>query len=333
MKQILIYSIFLFQGIYLSGQFAPAAGLEGSTAIFKDSSVFVSWAKQCQVSRGYQNIADVSLGYSTAGDSTMALGKAGENGVVSLGDGGSAILTFDAPIVNGPSWDFAIFENGFIDSFLELAFVEVSSDGQNYVRFPATSNTQDTLQIGSFGALEATEIDQLAGKYRAFYGTPFDLEVLQGTPNLDLNSITHIKIIDVVGNISEAYAQLDHVQQKINDPWPTPFPSGGFDLDAVGVIHQKTSSSLSPQDVDLSISVFPNPSSEQLFVRLDLFEAAFIKIEILDLTSGQVIHQIEGKKMEAGNHIIKIETNCNAGRYVLKTTVDHKMYYSPIVIL
>ena len=26
----------------------------------------------------------------------------------------------------------------------------------------------------------------------------------------------------------------------INDPWPTNFSTGGFDLDAVGVVHEKT---------------------------------------------------------------------------------------------
>ena len=36
-----------------------------------------------------------------------------------VGDGGSAILTFDTPIANGPGFDFAVFENGFSDTFLE----------------------------------------------------------------------------------------------------------------------------------------------------------------------------------------------------------------------
>jgi hypothetical protein len=35
------------------------------------------------------------------------------------------------------------------------------------------------------------------------------------------------------------YASCDSQGHQINDPWPTPFPTGGFDLDAVGVIHQK----------------------------------------------------------------------------------------------
>jgi hypothetical protein len=156
---------------------------------------------------------------------------------VSLGDGGYAIVTFDKPVTNGPGYDFAVFENGLNDSFLELGFVEVSSDGVHFFRFPAVSNTQATKQVSTFGTLDATKIDNLAGKYRVLFGTPFDLEVLAGTPGLDVNRITHIKIIDVVGCIQPAYTTYDSKGNIINDPWPTPFNTCGFDLDAVGVLH------------------------------------------------------------------------------------------------
>ena len=45
--------------------------------------------------------------------------------------------------MNGNSWDFCVFENAFNDSFLELGFVEVSSNGNDFYRFPSTSFTQD----------------------------------------------------------------------------------------------------------------------------------------------------------------------------------------------
>jgi hypothetical protein len=52
-----------------------------------------------------------------------------------------------------PGYDFAIFENGFPfgsgSFYLELAFVEVSSDGKHFVRFNAISNTDTTQQIDS----------------------------------------------------------------------------------------------------------------------------------------------------------------------------------------
>ncbi|MFN6048554.1 MAG: T9SS C-terminal target domain-containing protein, partial [Bacteroidota bacterium] len=61
------------------------------------------------------------------GTAAGAEGPAASNGVVSLGDGGIATLTFDPPITNGDGFDFAVFENTFLDTFLELAFVEVST--------------------------------------------------------------------------------------------------------------------------------------------------------------------------------------------------------------
>ena len=176
---------------------------------------------------------------ASAGDSTMAIGAPG-NGVVSLGDGGYAVLTFEKPIKNGTGWDFAIFENSFSDTFLELGLVEVSSDGLNYFQFESTSFTQDTLQIDAFGTINPEMINNLAGKYRATFGTPFDLEELAFEQGLDVNNITHIKIIDVIGSIDPAIGTYDQFGNIINDPFPTPFPSSGFDLDAIGVIHEQT---------------------------------------------------------------------------------------------
>ena len=270
-KNVLLYLILHFliiKAIILTpvfAQFAPPAGQPGSTAIHRDSSILVNWAKTCQIVRGLQNIAEPSLGFASVGDSSLATGLSDGTGVVSLGDGGYAVLTFEPPITNSPGWDFAVFENSFSDTFLELAFVEVSSDGLNYFRFPPTSLTQDTIQVSSFGTLDATKINNLAGKYRALYGTPFDLEELGGHIGLDINSIAYVKIIDVVGSIHDSIATFDQYGNKINDPWPTPFPSGGFDLDAVGVIHQQLSA-YSEINITQSFLIFPNPAQDYFFI-------------------------------------------------------------------
>ncbi|HEY0262431.1 MAG TPA: hypothetical protein VGB95_05355, partial [Chitinophagales bacterium] len=144
-------------------QFAPAAGEIGSTAIYKDNSVFVEWATICNTELGWQNVADTTLGKANAGNDSSAIGRAGENGTISLGDGGVATLQFANAIYNGDGFDFAVFENGFTDTFLELAFVEVSTDGENFVRFPSISHTQIDSQIGSFGYLHADNLYNLAG--------------------------------------------------------------------------------------------------------------------------------------------------------------------------
>lgn len=237
-----------FAGIVQAGPYAPAAGQSGSTAIPYNDSRFVGWATGGTLVRGPQDINNPTGPVASFGVLSDALGPAGTSttAVVSLGDGGSATLTFDQSIRNGPGADFAVFENGFSDTFLELAFVEVSSDGVHFFRFPSYSETQTTTQVGGFGLLDPTNLHNLAGKYRVGYGTPFDLDDLLplAGPTLDLNHITHVRVIDVVGRIDAAPGNpsytpsLDSLSRVINDPYSTPFASSGFDLDGIGVINQ-----------------------------------------------------------------------------------------------
>jgi hypothetical protein len=238
------FTLIIFMGMISStwaGIYAPAAGQPGSTAIYKDDASFVEWATGCTVTRGPMNITDASKGYASFGTEANATGKAtGDSyGVVSLGDGGSAVLSFDKAICNGEGYDFAVFENGFNDTFLELGFVEVSSDGVNFFRFNNVSQTQTTTQVGGFGSVDCTNLNNLAGKYRQGYGTPFDLsELATVSPLLDVNNVKYVRIVDVIGCIQDGYCTYDSLGNKINDPWSTPFASSGFDLDAIGVMNE-----------------------------------------------------------------------------------------------
>lgn len=258
---LILYAVLFFPFSFLYGQYAPPAGQEGSTAIAADSAIIINWAKACTIERGWKDIARPDSGRVTFGDSTAALGPALENGVVSLGDAGAALCTFDPPISNGPGWDFAVFENGFSDEYLELAFVEVSSDGVNFVRFPAVSLTDTTAQTGPFGLTDARLIHNLAGKYRIGFGTPFDLEELADSPGLDLNLIKYVRIVDVIGSVQPEWSSRDIQGHPVNDPYPTPFESGGFDLDAIGVIHQNSPTPTIGENQFDEIRFFPNPAN------------------------------------------------------------------------
>ncbi len=266
-------------------QFAGPVGDASTTAIHKDSSVLVGWAKECRIYRGYQDIANPSLGYTSVGDSTKAIGKADGTGVVSLGDGGYAILTFSVPITDGPGWDFAVFENSFNGTFLELAFVEVSSDGIHFFRFPAESYLQTSVQYDNAANMDCRKINNLAGKYLVNYGTPFDLQELSGIPMLDIYSVTHIKIIDAVGSINPSLGTFDKNGNIVNDPYPTAFASGGFDLDAVGVIHQQTNSILDLND-PLILQLYPNPFVDKIFLTKNINKPLHINIVN---TNGEVL--------------------------------------------
>lgn len=312
MNKIITLFLLFISSTTLFAQFPGAVGTIGTTAIYKDSSAFISWATSCTVQRGYQDISNTSIGFASVGDSTMALGIAGSNGVVSLGDGGLAIVTFANPITNGNGFDFAIFENSFSDVFLELAFVEVSSDGVNYFRFPSTSNTQTSNQIGPFDNTgDATKLNNLAGKYRAQYGTPFDLQELSNVVGLDINNITHIKIIDIVGSINPLYATYDINNNPINDPFPTAFASGGFDLDAVGVIHQQVTG-LNEFNEAISLVVYPNPISNNQHLKIKCSEK--INEIIVSNSAGVVLNklnetELQNLEFKSGLYFLQIQTN------------------------
>lgn len=219
--------------------FCGAVGTEGCTAIRFDSSIVAAWATGCTIVRGPVDITDPDGPKVHYGTDDAGIGPASTSttDAVSLGDGGTATLTFAEPIRNIVGPDFAVFENSFDDHFLELAFVEVSSDGEHFVRFRASSLTQTETQLS--GNLDPTLLNNLAGKYRVGYGTPFDLEELRGSEGLDIDRVTHVRLVDVVGTIDPQYATRDYKGRIVNDPWPTRdtiWASGGFDLTGVAVL-------------------------------------------------------------------------------------------------
>lgn len=241
---LMIFSIVTLRA--LAGPYPPAAGQAGSTAVFMDDAAFIAWAT------GWQNYIPGEAVTSTWQDPQKALGPAEGTSfdIVSLGRGGEITLTFDQPIRNGPDWDFAVFENSFSDTFLELAYVEVSSDGETFIRFDNDALTPSP--VGAFGSTDPTDIHGFGGKYRQAYGTPFDLgdlatkdEVLSGA--VQLHRITHVKFVDIIGDGSD----VDTSGDVIYDPYPTS-QSAGFDLDAVGVRYEEVVNAPPDQPIPVS---------------------------------------------------------------------------------
>ncbi|HVM61796.1 MAG TPA: hypothetical protein VMV72_13120 [Verrucomicrobiae bacterium] len=143
--------------------------------------------------------------------------------VLALGHASSITVTFGGPIPSGPGWNFAVFENSFLDMssalagrsggtnfvydnsgtnlvpvargvnfiWTKLAFVDVSSDDTNWARFPATYLNTDVLFQATVPdspqhwlSQDATMINGLAGTTALQYGTPFSLSVLTNNPNV-----------------------------------------------------------------------------------------------------------------------------------------------------
>jgi hypothetical protein len=275
MKQLMMAALLplltlLTTGTVMAGIFPPAAGQTNSTAVDADDAGIDAWAT------GYKDYVpglEADAEFQTPQKSLGVPGNSDDTNqgviydIVSLGRGGSITITFSRPVFNGPDYDFAVFENSFSDDFLEFARVEVSSDGLNFVAFPAFSTVP--APVGGFGSVDTTDVEQVAGKYRGGFGTPFDLQQLAGAANIDLNDIRYVRLTDLVGDGSAVNdltpASLAHwlgiaeadlpgvlvsiasnAPPAIYDVYPT-YDSAGFDLDAVAVLN----AGAIPVDVDI----------------------------------------------------------------------------------
>ncbi|HRZ79033.1 MAG TPA: hypothetical protein P5044_03400 [bacterium] len=202
-------------------------------SIGKDDAKITAWAAGFEE---YKPGTDVDEEWQDA-QKALGIAEGTPEDVVSLGNGGSIMLTFEKAVTDGEGYDFAVFENSLNDKFLELAFVEVSSDGTDFVRFDNYYLGLDP--VDAFGSHEPYLIWGFAGKFKQGLGTQFDLSTLAGKKEVtdktvDLTNITHIRIVDVLGDGSET----DTLGDPIYDPYPTT-GSAGFDLDAIGIMNVK----------------------------------------------------------------------------------------------
>ena len=272
-------------------------------------------------------------------DPSMALGPAtGSNiDIVSLGHlnrqqisqgvaPGQITLSFAEPIRQGRGYDFVVFENAFISSadwsndslagqmFAELAYVEVSSNGIDFVRFPSVSLTEEL--VGRYGTIEISNVYNLAGKHPnangICTGTSFDLKEIADDPDVvsalvDINDIKYVRIVDVPGSgdfHDDAVLHIDPGTRPdwdfyadnhpIYDAWDAstaPDPSGGFDLEAIGVLREQEYAAdidlngvVDAVDFELFISALDSRFGEPEWIaRCDLAKPEDLAIDILDL--------------------------------------------------
>lgn len=189
--------------------------------------------------RGPQDYQQLELGLSSFGLDTDVLGDMGSP--FSLGDGGSITLGFNTEISNGPGDDLVVFENGFVFDgvYMELGFVEVSSNGFDFARLPAFCR-QDSV-VGPWGSSASELFYNLAGNFVG--GTGIDLQdlidandplVISGTVELD--HINFVRIVDVIGDLA-GNATQDHLGRAVADPYPTTGAGSGMDISGVAVIN------------------------------------------------------------------------------------------------
>ena len=246
---------------------------------------------------------------------TVSLGELTPNSIIDGVEPGYITLWFEEPIHNVPGADLAVYENGFISGsdqggygaggvFAELAFVEVSSDGDTFARFPSISLTTEANKPGRYGSMDPSLIYNLAGKHvnsgTRSWGTPFDLSMLANEENVlngsvDLNNIRFVRIVDVCGigvytpeDVSYIGA-LDSLGNVIYDPYMTT-GSGGFDLDAIGAVGQ----AIDYEEWDAGRGLLPDEDYDRDGV-INLLEYAFdMEPTVSDLDLLPQVEMVEG---------------------------------------
>jgi hypothetical protein len=225
--------------------------------------------------------------------------------ILTLGVGGSVTLAFDVTITDGPGADLTVFENGFVfggGTFSEVAFVEVSTDGVAFARFPTRyaglAGPQAPFGAQPFGTFSGLT-GGLPGLANVFTnaidpfdpvvsgGESFDLAelvlhplVLAGT--VDLAQIHFVRLVDVVAGVD-----VDSFGVLIQDNGG----SSGADIDAVAVIQHTGNQVPTGPSVDLYQDaqgflhcVISDPNGRQdldpagLRMSLDLVELPFFHL-------------------------------------------------------
>ena len=279
---VLVISVFAYAGPYTEPGVNGYIGEDRLHADPADANavinpIFRGWATSVA---GYEPTTGM---FTVWADPNKALGSAtGDNlDIVSLGDldsdqigqgvkQGQITLSFSEAIRDCNGYDFVVFENGLVSlintvggsikgqMFAELGYVEVSSNGVDFVRFPSVSLTAGL--VGMYGTIEISDVYNLAGKHPngngVCTGTPFDLSEIADDPEVvsglvDINNINYVRIVDVPGSgdfVDEAIKQINPdsrpfwdfytANHPIYDAWLT-FESGGVDLEAVGVLKEQ----------------------------------------------------------------------------------------------
>ncbi len=158
---------------------------------------------------GQDRLPDVVLGPPVGG------GASGSLDVLTLGDGGEIILELtDLTLVDGPGPDLLVFENAFT-GWPETGVVAVSADGVTWHEWPCDAEDADGGFPGCAGVANVwahpdNDIDPTDPAEAG--GDAFDLA------DLGVASARFVRVRDSGHNVYEGV-------------------TGGFDLDAVAVVH------------------------------------------------------------------------------------------------
>ena len=222
-------------------------------------------------------VFSASPGFGATGDPTVTLGApaggglyAGSTDTYSLGVGGELVLELGLPAYDGPGTDLLVCENPFYVNgttlaYAEAVFVEVSTDGTTFARFPTRfvgppgpySPFQGLVPAwfsGFAGAMPVLVVPATGGDPLDIVsagGDAFDFADLASEPAVlsgavDLDDVRYVKLVDAVaGQAHDSQGTL---------VWDVGFPTlDSADIDALVAVHNQGSYSSGRPAVEASL--------------------------------------------------------------------------------
>ena len=127
-------------------------------------------------------------------------------------------------------------------------------------------------------------------------------------------------MVDVIGAIDQSFTNLDSQGNQVNDPYPTPFPSGGFDLDAVGAINF-IPTAIEELNNRLNISFYPNPTKNVVYFNFenqDQYKYLLTNMNGKAVSNGLLNNELDLRYLKAGIYFIHISSN---DKYIVKKII------------
>ncbi|MGD1847327.1 MAG: M43 family zinc metalloprotease [Salibacteraceae bacterium] len=83
----------------------------------------------------------------------------------------------------------------------------------------------------------------------------------------------------------------------------------------------------------LNLGVFPNPTSDESFVRFNLDQSSEVRLELIDLMGRQLMIPVTGTQLSAGEHQYRINASeLPDGVYLVQLTVGDQQFHQKLVV-
>ncbi len=262
--------------------------------------------------------------------------------ICALGEGGTITLRFTRhAIIDRPGADFTVFENAFYRAFgspprayAEPATVEVSRDGEHFVRFP-----YDPVTLSGLAGVTPVDGSGDLTNPAMSGGDAFDLATL------GIDSVRFVRLTDITAKLLCSGGALSDdgaggfTCRPTNPPHPYyDFTVNGFDLDAVVALHTVA---LDPTAVRADnrptgfrlLDAAPNPFNPTTAISYQLSAISQVNLQVFDAL-GRQVRTLVDETQSAGLHSVPFDAvGLPSGAYLVRLTAGREIATRRVTLL